>query len=143
MKVFEFLRTNLKNIKIKASFTPQRADHIAPQKLEDTTQEDEAVQKAREYVKRIFTEQHEAMQARASKAHNPNCIDSFLCFSNPCWEFEPDEIVKHKSTCDSESVEWATCCRKLSKKRKKVADKDFMSDSFVIAPKIKLKEKDC
>jgi hypothetical protein len=62
--------------------------------IKPTAQEDTRDTLARKRVNKVFDDQWETIQARAQKAHDPQCEDSWTCTKDVCWKFVPDKIVK-------------------------------------------------
>ena len=59
-----------------------------------TIQEDPRFQESIKRTRKTFEQQWEQMNARALKAHSPECPDPWTCTKENCFKFEPDKIVK-------------------------------------------------
>lgn len=58
-----------------------------------TSQEDTTQKETIKRVRQAFKDQKQAMDARAMKAHDPTCEDTWTCTKSPCFIWEPDRIV--------------------------------------------------
>lgn len=56
-------------------------------------QEDSALQESRKRINKAFNQQQAEMNARALKAHDAGCADTWACTSDQCFVVEGDKIV--------------------------------------------------
>ena len=61
-----------------------------------TIQEDPRFRESVKKTRKVFEAQWEEMNARALKAHSPECPDPWTCTKEKCFKFEPDKIVVMK-----------------------------------------------
>lgn len=55
--------------------------------------EDEKAVEQRKRIAKAFEQQHNLLQARALVAHASDCDDPLFCEKQPCFKWEPDQIV--------------------------------------------------
>ena len=82
--------------RIKSAFVPLREDFIAV-KSPEVVESDPISQDSIKIADRIFESQWESLNTRVLKPHSGECVDSWTCTKEPCFNVEPDKIVGKKS----------------------------------------------